>query len=183
MKRRGWWWWFASPIVVTHFVFDCINLLSILIWKAGCSLCTVACGCSLLMLLFHVQLCLFNSPCCVLFLLQFKYGNISLLSVVFSCYRVAIQVLFLLPFEQRLALFCQNMQLFCSTENLVERTHSGQDSDGWIGNHNVEPCSALLWYRFVCGRLTNLQICFSDQNNQKMLCWGIVIKLNLFFFL
>lgn len=70
-----------------------------------------------------------------------------------------------------------------SADMLFERTHSGQDSDGWFGNHNTEPCSILLWCRFVCGRPTNLQICFADQNKQKIFLCRIVMQLNPFCFL
>lgn len=61
---------------------------------------------------------------------------------------------------------------------LSERAHSGLDSDGWFGKHNTKPCSVLLWCRFVCGRLTNLQICFADQNKQKIFGRSVGIQRN-----
>lgn len=37
-------------------------------------------------------------------------------------------------------------------------------------NENMERCSILLWCRFLCGRMTNLQICFADQKKILFCC-------------
>lgn len=52
---------------------------------------------------------------------------------------------------------------------MFQRVYSVLDSSGWFGNPSMKKCSFLLWYRFDCGRLMNLQIWFADQNKQKNL--------------
>lgn len=50
---------------------------------------------------------------------------------------------------------------------MFQRVYSVLDSSGWFGNPSMKKCSFLLWCRFDCGRLMNLQIWFADQNKQK----------------
>lgn len=50
---------------------------------------------------------------------------------------------------------------------MFQRVYSVLDLSGWFGNPSMKKCSFLLWCRFDCGRLMNLQIWFADQNKQK----------------